>query len=90
MGIGGIRENRELCFNIYGKKPKYVPLIWEEGIRISLSGTGRRDIGVMDDNKSIGSVCLMPFVGDSYILNNSLRMYVFNGMKLRKMYILVV
>ena len=39
----------------------------------------------MDNNKSISSVCLMPIcVGDSYVLNNSLRMYIFNGMKLKR------
>ena len=86
--LEGLEKIESYVSIIYGRKPKYVPLIWEEGIENKFIRNRVEDeisIGVMDDNKSIDSVCLMPIcVGDSYVLNNSLRMYVFNGMKLKQ------
>ena len=86
--LKGLERIESYISILYGKKPKYVPLIWEEGIENKFIRNRVEDeisIGIMDDNKSIDSVCLMPIcVGDSYVLNNSLRMYVFNGMKLKQ------
>ena len=83
----GLEKIESYVSIIYGRKPKYVPLIWEEGIenKFIRNRVEEISIGVIDNNKSIDSVCLMPIcVGDSYVLNNSLRMYIFNGMKLKQ------
>jgi len=85
--LEGLERLESYVSVLYGKRPKYVPLIWEEGIQnkfIRNRVESEISIGVMDDNQSIESVCLMPIcIGDSYVLNNSLRMYIFNGMKLK-------
>lgn len=86
--LEGLEITESYVSSIYGKKPKYVPIIWEEGIEhrfIRKSIDEEINIGVIDDNSSIESVCLMPIcIGESYVLNNSLRMYIFNGIRLKR------